>query len=512
MTKTGRMRFGGWCVLNSLMVASLWAHRPDGHSDLIVDLRGDDASPVTRFSRESSQVRWQGEVHYNRERQTLALEGIYTTNLPVAPGSALAYQVFGDGEKLLQADGRRFAWDADSSNEGWRQARFVIDLPGLHRDPARVFWRIQFNPLVETKFWYRDEYPDWNFGTMDVVNVPRRDQFEVRWTWIPRILPVPGRSRVPVWWSVTHRAIPPGNYAGALDVKLAEEEGRVESRRKPLPSAARFWQWQVIDLSADLSGRAVQARPGMVWSRVRWYDGWDFSPYKSIRLVPLVSYVAGVVMLTLLLGWAWVRVTRVSHPGGRWLLGTVTALASGWCAAGVVVSGFWYVPLVMGIVAAISRRSWGLPGMRGYLVTWIFVVFLEIYWGQMQSGHSVWTQGTVFSVALAGVLLGPLIWMRRKFWRRLIALGVMLGWMGLTGIFGIYRSFFQDFPSVLSLRYASQTAALGDSIVTLIEPRYFVPLLVWVGLAVVVWRVRQGTISQTRTGPRGQRNTHAENA
>ncbi len=486
----GGMAAGGWAQSDAPMRAA----------DLRFDFsRGPVDSPRSAAIN-GAHYAVEAEASYDPTIQRLTVTGAYEVNEPLVEGALLSYQVYDDKGELLRLDGARLQWD-----ESRLRAEFELILIMLDEQPARRALRVQFNAVVEGEYWYGDRFPEVPFAAIELVNLPMRDHYRPGWTWIPGILPAQSRGRIPVSWEIGYRDEEHSGYVASMDLVNPARTDRVDSRRVPFGELSqgrgRVMVWLPLE---PLEVGVVEMRPGLVWENVRWYDAEDWFNYQTVRVVPPLYYLSGVMGLALGLGlgWAWLARRRGALVRGSGRVLVVGALI--WLVANLVVSGYVMVLVLLAAVAAVRMVEWRRAGMATYAVVWLMLAFLEYYWGWMNSVLNVRAGATVFAMAVWAIALLPLVFMRRKWLRRSLGFAVVASWtLASTGSV-IYYQFFQDFPSVENLLYAGQVGELGDSITSLVEQRHLIPLLV-MSFAMLVWWL-------PGLGPLPQRKTQIENA
>ncbi len=502
--KHGRLFLWLWLLAGGLL-SSVMAQQNLPTISRAADVRLDFArvrpgeSLTARVDRPQYAITVEGR--FNPATQDLLLNGTYEVPVPLAAGAKLSYQLYGDDGELLQWDGARLEWDAAR-----RKAVFALELPLMAKEPRRQSLRVQFNAVVDGEYWYHERFPEAVFGAIELVEVPRRDEYRPRWTWVPSILPAEMRCLIPAAWSIGYRDDEHSGYVASLDVVDAGHVERLDSRRVPFPEegaggkVALTW----LPLSPLVPGQ-VEIRPGLVWDDVRWYDAEGWFAYQPVRVVPPLLYVGGAMGLAVLLGAAWWGVGRLPSGAGR-IVGRVVLLGGWvWLGGQLVISGTWLVVAMLLAMMVTRRCTWQREGMHSYVVVWLTLAFIEVYWGRMSGIAPVRGSATVFSLGVWAVVLLPLMFMRRKWLRRSLGLAVMVGWLLISTASVIYFQFFQDFPSVENLLYAGQVGELGDSLTSLVEQRHLIPLLM-LGAALATWwwpRSEQANpISETRSGRR----------
>lgn len=427
-------------------------------------------------------------ARYDRHTQVLRVSGTYWTTVRFDAESRLSYQLYGAEGELIEWDGPRFAWER-SDRTGGRQAEFEAELPLLARAPDLQALRLQFNAVVEGRHWYSEARPEVEFPAVELVNLPRRDHYLAGRAWMPAWLPAQTRCRVPVWWHVAYRDEDYSGYQASMQAVDPAGLKPVDSDRVALPAEGagrrRMMAWLPL---REMPPGVMNVRPGLVWEGLRWYESDGWFAYQTVRFVPPLLYLTGLMAAGALLGAGW-------RGSGRWrrlALRVPVRLAVGWGAAWVVaqliVSGYWIAGLLLALVAAQRSSVAGLAGGRAYRITWLILAFIELYWGWMSGGAAVHPGATIFSLAVWALLLLPVLVLRPRWLRHLVCGVLVCGWLAVSTGAVIYNRFFQDFPSVDSLTYAGQVAHLGDSILTLIEQRHLVPWLVALAAAgIALW-------------------------
>lgn len=444
---------------------------------LSVDLRDVGTSGSQDFAQVGDGFQIEGVVTYDARDQSMQMTGTYRSSRAIEKRAPLSYQIYDDNGKLLMADGARFGWEGNEGGE--LVAQFELDFLFLDQLPNQSGLAVQFNAVVEAEYWYSDEFPEIEFGRLQLDGVPRRDAFSPGWVYRPRFLPAQSRVRFPTWWRVDYSDAKSNGFVGTLDVRLGDSEQRRETPREPWKRAENqgdfVWQWQVLE---PVPQGTYQVRPGLVWDRVRWYEVSDWFEYQEVRFVSPLGYLAAVVILMALLGWGWTRTWEIERRGIRWGLVSGLTVASGWWGLNVWMSGSWMSILAVGAAYAVVRFPWEKAGARIYACTLIFACFTEAFWGQLNAITSVWTSASIFSMAVWALLLAPLLLVRQRWLRRVVVGVVMAGWLFISTGSVFYYRFFQDFPSIENLIYAGQIGELGDSIVSLGQQSFLIPVVV----------------------------------
>ncbi|MCF3649187.1 hypothetical protein [Synoicihabitans lomoniglobus] len=480
--RTGRSRLTwGWSLL---LAGGLIAQTiPDAQLDL-----------ATKTTATAEVVRDDYQLHVTAEfdanTQKLSVTGRVETAQAIEPRSYLSYQVYGDDGSLEMADGARYPWTPTA--DGTLVAGFDLDLPMVLRNPAVDHLQVSFNAVVEGEYWYRDEKPEIAFPSVSIAHIPPRDWYQPQWSWLPRILPAQTRLHLPARWSWSGRDAARGDYTATAEVWDVDSNTRVESPRlgevewKKGATAASMW----LPVTPLTSGH-YRVRPGLVWDQVRWYDAGDWFTYREVRVVPPLWYLTGVVALVVMLWTGWIRAwvsTRWRGP-----VRVVVVVAAVWLLAHLVVTGYWFMVLALVLARVVINQPWSRTGERAYALTMVFFTFLEIYWAMLSAVVSVWPTAVVYSIALWAVVLLPLVVIRRAWLAWSVAALASMGWLLTSTAVVIYYQFFQDFPSVSNLLYANQVGDVGDSVLTLVQQRHFIPLLVAVAMATMVVMARRSS-------------------
>jgi hypothetical protein len=340
---------------------------------------------------------------------------------------------------------------------------------------------------------------------LEIRGLPARDHYVPMAAWVPRFLPAGMRIRLPAWWRVEARDVSHSGYRPSIDMVRMDGETRVGSARvTPEPMVERGAFVGLLPVVPQEPGELL-VRPGLVWDGVRWYEAPDWYARQPVCFVSPLWYMAGLAaggaILALLGAWCWrARWSRGMH----WLARGLHALGVGWWLLDVVASGFWMAGLCLGLTLALVRlRAWA-PQTRVYALTWVFMVYVDYFWGHQFGGLGkaahVQVSATVFAAATWALLLLPLLAIRRLAWQVTVAGVITAGWWLATTVGVVYYEFFRDFPSVGDLFYAGQIGELGDSVAFLTSPGHWVPLVQW-GLMVAVAATAAAT----------QRKTQAEN-
>lgn len=479
MTPRGRILIGLWLLLG--VITGLRSE------EVKVDLQGIASAGAKSFTQRGEGWTIAGRVDYDRNEQILNIAGTYRSDQPIEARAFLSYQVYDAKGDLLVQDGLRFPWK-EASAEGV-VADFILDLSFWDREPKLANFSIQFNAVVEGEYWYREHFPDIEFPRLEIERGPRRDSFSPKWFFSPRFLPAQTVVRLPVRWTVDYSDTGVRGYVGCLDVLQQGTDERVEATRMPWARRSGehygIWQWQLLQ---PVEAGRYQVRPGLVWDGVRWYDSEGWFEYAEIVFISPLLYLSGVLLLWALLVWGWARMGKLSNGWRRWLgLGLLVPLTI-WGGLHVCISSSWIVVLASGGMAWAARHPWRQVGGRGYACTLIYVAFIEVFWGQTYAVSEVWKSATVFSIAVWALLLAPLLVIRSSRVRVGVVVIAMSGWLFITTGSVFYFRFFRDFPSIENLLYAGQVSDLGDSIISIGQQSFMIPILLGIlFLGIVYW-------------------------
>ena len=452
------------------------------------------AAERREFRESANGVTIEGRASFAPADQELRLHGVYRTTQAVDERALLSYRIHAADGRVLQPEGRRFAWRAAPA--GGREAEFdivqsVADERGLR--PAVV---VTFDYVVEGEYWESKRHPG-TFLPGVALRAPARPAFfTVGAALLPPVLPAGARCRLPVWVGAEFDGAPPP-YVAALDMRTGDGDRRLEAARCPLPSAGGGVVWYDFKLAEP---GTVLLRPGFVWEGMWWFDGYEGNAFRRIRVVGPATYLAGAGLAVLALGAAAGGLRRLRSRAGRrvgWVL-------LGGAAAGLlaVLAVSLHALLVLGLVAIwwVQRRV-AEPGLRAYWTVWGFLLLLDLYWRHIEGPADSGWGGSVFSAALAGLLLLPLAWLR---WRR-VAAGVATGLVLLAAlvatVLAVYAGFFGDYPGLTDLVYAEQLDQVRDSIRALLVQRHLASWLLAFGVCPGLWL--GGGAGRTTSRPAG---------
>jgi hypothetical protein len=436
-----------------------------------------------RTFRESADgVTVEARASFAPEPQELRMHGVYRTTQVVDERAQLSYRIHTSDGRLLQPEGRRFAWRAAPG--GGREAEFdivqsVADERGLR--PAVV---VNFDYVVEGEYWESRRHPGTFLPGVEVRPPARPAFFTVGAALLPPVLPAGARCRLPVWVRAEFGGEAPP-YLAALDLRAVDGDRRLAAARCPLPAPAGGGGVVWYDFRQAEPG-AVLLRPGFVWEGVRWFDEYEGNAFRRIRVVGPATYLAGAAFLALALGAAAGGLRRLRSRIWRragWVL--VGAAATGLLAA-LAVS--LHALLVLGLVAIwwLQRRVVE-SGLRAYWTVWGFLLLLDLYWRHIEGPADGGWGGTIFSAALAGLLLLPLAWVRGRRVAAGVATGlVLLAALVATGL-AVYAGFFGDYPGLSDLMYAEQLDQVRDSIRALLVQRHFASWLLALAVCPGLW-------------------------
>lgn len=479
-----------WMVVVAVSVLTSMAAETSGYM-LTADLNDKARAYLSHEGTEHGGWSIEAEVTYFAKIPRVVVKGRYVTRQAIEPTSLLSYHILDDTNEMLLREGRRFEWGQTTT--GALRADFEIEIHQVLREPTLRSVRVGFDAVMEHQYWYRNQYPEIPFPEILITNLPRRDHYTPGWFWLPRFLPAGFAADIPAVFSVGYQA-DAKRFVPALDVESTDtyisamrlsveypELGgltRVPSKRiamtEPLDQHYRGW----MPLESQDCGTLL-VRPGLVWENVRWYRANDWFQPRPVTFISPYVYVVIVWIFGMVLGWWFTRVDRIKQPWRRRTAGALWALFLLWFTAQMWVSGFWMVALLWAVL------WWGNAGVergnatRTYVLSWVWMVFLEGYWGRLEASAGTTVGGLWISIAGWAILLLPLLIIRQRHVRSMVALGGTLVWTIATIVGVVYFEFFRDFPAVESLLYAAQIGELGDSIISLVQPAHALPLVVW---------------------------------
>ena len=462
--------------------------RSERAPDVLLDFeRGGTVEPL-EVELDREQYHLKVTAWFNRSTQSLHLSGTFQPKREWEAQARLSYQLYEPTGELLNWDGIRFEGREETGGE--RTVWFEIGMPILETQPWRRGLRVQFNAVVEGQYWFNEAHPEFVFPLVELKNIPVRDHYRAAWVWLPRVLPAQTQLRIPVSWHIGHRDEAASGFVASMDVERPDGEERVEAKRVEFADAmlhaGRASMWLPL---GPLASGTLQARPGLVWDDVRWYHAEDWFGYQPVCVVPPLAYVAAAISASAFLVGAWIVAARWRRRIGRSMARGLVLLGGAWVALQLLITGYWIVIVILGIVAMAGRMRWTLPGSCTYAVTWSLVTFVELYWGRMSGVALVQPGATWLAVGGWALVLLPMVWIRPTWLRRTIATLVVAGWLGISTAAVVYYQFFQDFPSVENLLYAGQVGELGDSITSLVQQRHLIPFLVTVVAVLIGWKV-----------------------
>ena len=470
MSPLGRTFLGG------LLSAVVMAETLRGAADVVLDF--DRQEQYAQTIEANSEAGWaiRGAAVYDPTDQSLRVEGVYRSTQGIEPESLLSYRIRDENGAVLVEDGARFDWTVAA--DGSLESRFDLVIPQVSEEPLRTSWVVEFNAVMEGEYWYRDEFPDIGFAHIAFRNLPPRDHYTAVATWVPGYLPAGFKTRIPAWFRVGGRDQTRSGFQPSLDLLSVDELTKIRSARLDFVQMAEgtFYGW--MPLGAQVVGPLL-VRPGMVWDGVRWYEAPDWFERERVQFVSPAHYVLGAALVGGFGLWGWLSLGRIPWPAARWLGGVVLGGATLWWAGNLMISGFWPALLSLLMAWGVMRSRWLPSRASAYVLAWLFMVWVEVYWGRLDGIAGMTGSALVFSAATWAVLLLPLVAIRSAVWRYGMALAITAIWWFATVLGVAYFEFFQDFPSVGDLLYAGQIGQLGDSVGTLLGPRHWLPLWVW---------------------------------
>jgi len=437
---------------------------------------------ISVFAMQMGQWRIDGSARYDINTQTLTIAGKYWTGQAIQPGANLSYQVYARDGELLLMDGARYA--LRPADENGLATRFVLDLPLVAEDPLRPDFDVRFNAVVEGQFWYQEEFPEMGFAELEIRNLPPRDRYEPTWIWRPGVLPAEFETRVPARWRVGFRDASRSKFVPSVDLTRPEDGQRVRSVRADpaLIEDGTFNHW--LPIGRQEVG-TLMVRPGLVWDGLRWYEAHDWFERKPVRFVSPLWFLGGLSVVGLGAFALMVLSWRIRVRSGRWFSLAVAAGISFVWALHAYASGFWPAVVVLAVTGVLAGARRLKPSTRVYAVAWLYLVFVDYFWGFIDGVSRAHPTSVVFAAGVWALFLLPLRLIRRLPVQIALAGFITVGWWFATVVGVVYFEFFRDFPSVGDLFYARQIGELGDSVGSLMTQRHWVPLVLW-GLMMVL--------------------------
>jgi hypothetical protein len=443
-----------------------------------VDLHFADPDEVAHSFSLADPAGWaiEGEAVYHPPDQSLQIEGVYRTHQPIEPDAQLSYRIVDADGRVLLADGVRYAWV--ESPEGGLETRFILDMPQVSEDPLRTGWVVEFNAVKEGEYWYRDRFPEIEFASIRLSGLPPRDHYIPMASWVPRYLPAEMAARIPAWFRAGLRDETFSAYRPSLDLMAVDGMTKVRSARIDAEEIADGRFFGLMPLGPQELGPLL-VRPGLVWESVRWYGATDWYERERVEFISPIVYLWGALVVGALLLGGWLGLRRMSQGVARWGGGLILLGATLWWWGNLMISGFWLVLVAIGLAGSLPRLKFVPPRAGAYAFAWVFMVWIEVYWGTLDGVANTQGSALLFSAATWALLLLPLLLIRARGWRWAAALATTALWWLATVVGVAYFEFFHDFPSVGDLFYAGQIGQLGDSVATLLTPRHWLPLWVW---------------------------------
>lgn len=432
--------------------------------------------PIDRFSSkadleyQSEAISIKGTAILSKKYNTLKFSGTYSTKQEIEPGMRLGFQVYSENHTLLLLDGNRSEFH-DNANEKVANFDYDYTLERLNVPPNQSRFYIKFNYVIEGKYWADIQYPSMELPAFRFKNVNHREIFKPFFSYFPTLIPI-DRKVYSIHLFNSYKSKPePFNHVASIEARYIETDKFDDNKRHKVKNIdGNSTQFLIAQLQLNKRG-AINRRLGFVWDGIRWYKLTDKSTNKSY-VIPFISYfIIGLTFTSIVVGIFYWSATRKTAKTRRY----------GFAASGIA-SIFLLLeflgPLLPVIIATIMVPVLGRKliqlNNRLYWTLLALTISTDLFWTLIiQSGP---TQGyaSAFSLFMASVMLAPFALVKRQLLRLVLGNLMLVAITSYYMTMSFYYFFFEDYPTLNVLTYATQGTDLLDSISTFIDGRFII--------------------------------------
>ncbi|MDQ8186386.1 hypothetical protein [Pelagicoccus sp. SDUM812002] len=455
-------------LLSAGLASQVHAHRPPApeHTSEARLSSSDIENYSAELSYQSVLISIEGEIFVNTDIENLRFKGQYHTRQKLDDEVRLAFQVYSKNGDMVFLDGERTEL---LPKEQGHTAAFdysyqlgTLNVPNKHKE-----FYIRFNYVREGEYWADMKYPNMELPSFFVSGLERSEILTPILSYFPTLIPEKKTSYSLHLFRSEKKVTGPFKHRATAQVKYVEDGGLDNNRRYEIKSDTKGKDWHVslISYRLDRVGE-VQRRLGFVWDGVQWYpqanDQFKTSYSVSAGLYLLVNAIA--VLIASLPFYFARTVIR-----GKWLYVLASAISllvlAEFPTLDTLLFALVYVSICLGHKILSTQRAL-------YWVLLAYVVANEFIWGHIVPVGPTELAPFLLSISIAALAMAPITLMSRP-WAKLITGNLaFLAIASFYATMAIYYLFFDDYPSLNVLTYASQATDLLDSITSYFDSRF----------------------------------------
>ena len=441
-----------------------------------------DRPAVFPFEYQGESVWLEGHFENDPIANEVILKGNYRTTQDLQAGAQLALQIYDETGNLLVRDLPRIPLELDGEGSGIASLNQVYRPQdwGLGFIIENVI--LQFNYIQEGEFWYDIQYPEIELPSIKIEKVNALERFSIRWALIPRILPRDTYAYLPAVFLV--RKSHEGDYFHdrSYEAFTLPDKLRQEQVRYAMESAWRLGEGRLLAVNSYKSQNtgSYLVRHGFVWDGVQWFEDTREDNLKKVWVVPASWYVLVLILVFGLLFYGWHQIGQFHSSTVRRLIRTLIILALVILTASVGTNIYGLILLVFVLGLWIATQQWSKE-IRLYLTVLLMLSILECCWSYLYGNSTVRFSGFLLSITTYAIFVSPIALVKNRTFAIIAILMITVLAFSNYLLLDLYFDFFNDYPSLRVIGYASQVSNLTDSILHLFNDSHAVSLVI------VVW-------------------------
>lgn len=443
------------------------------------------------FSYEDQNYSIEGVVIIDSKIGEVSIRGSYLArDSSIDPTTSHAFNVLNLNGKPIHQDGLRTPWKktADGLLAAFSYKYKLVDL-GLGSN--QYGFVLRFNYVKEGEYWQNERFPDSILPTLAVKNFKRNETFTPVLSWYPTYVPVNTYARSFHLFTSRQRGTGTLSHAASIETFDAESGNRIEQKRHEL-TAFEPETLQAIRSDMRFTETGLKQRQlGFFWPRVQWYHTGPLENANTLRVIPASLFTA----LALLIGFGiqilWLKIPSL---GGKLRIVAIAVLSIfSTLFLLEIANGLFPVILVLLAISIISILKTD-QNTKAYAICSLFLISQELLWTYSLPLYPAKLPALLFSISLGAVAFLPIALVKRKVPSNTLALLLIVLVTAYYATMSIYVSFFEDYPTITILSYASQSSHILDSISQLASDQQLI--LVSSALWCMFWLLKNGSSSQ----------------
>lgn len=439
-----------------------------------IELKANGTQNRADIHYRSPKITINGTIVQDLKTGAFNFSGDYTTKQELDPRVKLAFQTYSTSGNLLLLDGDRSEFSKIGSE---RTARFdyKYTLQRLQIPLRQSEFYIKFNYVKEHEYWADNKYPDIELPTLKITGAEQSESFKTLVSYFPTLLPQQGKVYSFHWFRSTKESDLPYRHKASVEAFYQEGGKRDDNVRIAIENeSTRSHHIKAIPFQLNRSG-TIQRRLGYVWDGVQWYPTPEIN-LKTSYVIPFWTYLlicsAASALPFLLFFLAGNQKAGVARSGLR-LSSVILVLL-------VLLefpSSLCLMLLLSYLLAFLGSRHvhkrYGL-----YWTLLAFVVANEFIWTSLFESGPNKLGANILSIAIAALALAPIAKVKNRWMKWVLGNSIATAIGIYYATMTIYYLFFGDYPALNVLRYATQGTELIDSMVSYIDSRFALFLII----------------------------------